>query len=66
MKNKSLFKFFFWGGGGDKVRYGKCGSGVFHHWAVPQAAHAVIGDLCMYTTQTLSFFVDENLCPAWV
>ena len=37
-----------------------------YHWAVPQATHAIIGDLSMYTTQTLSFFSDENLGPACV
>ena len=52
--------------GGNKVRYGKCGSGVFYHWAVPQAAHAIIGDFCLFITQTLSFFLDENLGPACV
>ena len=34
--------------------------GVFYHWAVPQAAHAIIRGLCMYTTQTLSFFVHKK------
>ena len=24
-----LYKFFFWGGGGNKVHFGQCGSGVF-------------------------------------
>ena len=53
--------------GGDKLRYGKCGSGVFYHWAVPQVAHTIIiGDLCMFTTKTLSVFLDENLGPACI
>ena len=42
------------------------GNWKIENWAVPQAAHAIIGDLSMYTTQTLSFFSDENLGPACV
>ena len=49
------------------MRYGKCGSDVFYHWAVPQVAHTIIiGDLCMFTTKTLSVFLDENLGPACI
>ena len=42
------------------------GNVAYYYWAVPQAAHAIIGDLSMCTTQTLSFFSDENLGPAFV
>ena len=52
MKNKGYANFFF-GGGGGRIR---CVMGnvevAYYHWAVPQAAHAIIGDLSMYTTQT--------------
>ena len=38
-------------GGGGRIR---CVMGnvevAYYHWAVPQAAHAIIGDLSMYTT----------------
>ena len=68
MKNKGYANFLGggWGGGG-RIR---CVMGnvevAYYHWAVPRATHAIIGDLSMYTTQTLSFFSDENLGPACV
>ena len=68
MKNKGYANFGGWGGGGgvaDKLRYGNV-KVAYYHWALPQATHAIIGDLSMYTTQTLSFFSDENLGRACV
>ena len=66
-KTKVMQILFFLAGGGGRIR---CVMGnvevAYYHWAVPQAAHAVIGDLSMYTTQTQSFFSDENLGPACV
>ena len=34
MENDGYAKFFFGGGGGDKVHYGKCGSGMCNICAV--------------------------------
>ena len=51
-KWKTKVMQIFWGGRG-RIR---CVMGnvevAYHHWAVPQAAHATIGDFSMYTTQT--------------
>ena len=66
MKNKG-YANVLGGGGWGRIR---CVMGnvevAYYHWAVPRATHAIIGDLSMYTTQTLSFFSDENLGPACV
>ena len=67
MKNKGYANIFLGWGAGGQIR---CVMGnaevAYYYWAVPQAAHAIIGDLSMCTTQTLSFFSDENLGPACV
>ena len=67
MKNIGYANFLGgrWGGGGIRCVMGNV-EVAYYHWAVPQAAHAIIGDLSMYTAQTLSFFSDENLGPACV
>ena len=66
-KTKVMQIFLGGVGGGGRIR---CVMGnvevAYYHWAVPRATHAIIGDLSMYTTQTLSFFSDENLGPACV
>ena len=63
-KTKAM-QIFFLGGGRIRCVMGNV-EVAYYYWAVPQAAHAIIGDLSMCTTQTLSFFSDENLGPACV